>query len=75
MSDKPDSKRWSWISIGAIPIVLAVLYVLSVGPAYRIARANKSFRSYHAAYWPLMQMAAGSAEFRSVINAYLRLWE
>jgi hypothetical protein len=79
MTDKPDWKpgfKALWISVA-----LLVLYVASIGPAYRIFSRTESHdphlqamgKAIRFGYWPLNTLARSRAA-GTVLSSYINLW-
>ena len=72
MTDRPDGKRGFkalWIAV-----VLLMLYVASIGPAYRVfSRSNSPQpigRAIRFGYWPLHNLARSHAA-GTVLSSYI----
>jgi hypothetical protein len=63
MSDEPTARDWA--RIGRISLAAFVLYVLSVGPAYQLARAIRV---------PQLLIAYGPIDWIPGLQWYLTLW-
>jgi hypothetical protein len=56
-------------------IVLPLLYVLSMGPAWRAHKAGAiTLDAYFAAYYPLHWLCDMSPDFSGAIDWYIKLW-
>jgi hypothetical protein len=63
--------RQAWPrKLWAIPVVLLVLYPLSMGPIWRIA----SDETIDAVYAPLIWASEHCEPLHAAMNSYLRLW-
>jgi hypothetical protein len=76
MTEKPDKKRWGWKRRTAISVAIAVLYVLSRGPAARVIDwergplKNVFFGFYTPVFFPSLK----SETYKGVLFWYLTLW-
>ena len=74
MAGKRDGKRRGRRRIAWGAAVLFVVYVLSIGPAWRLAWASGSFPSLLTVYRPFLWAAEACHPFANVLFWYLRLW-
>jgi hypothetical protein len=68
MTDKPNRKGWSWLT--AAWIVVALMYVLSIGPAFRVTGVPILVSK---AYYPVFR-AASVPGLRQALAWYLNVW-
>jgi hypothetical protein len=73
MTDKPDGKRWRWGTVAWIVVLLMVLYVLSVGPAYRYCFDYHFDHAATIAYRPIFALGTFGLT-GDVLSWYLNLW-
>ncbi len=73
MSDKwKPQRRLIW---AVILIVIPAIYVLSIGPAFRIKRAGYiSFKAFISVYWPVTNLALKSKTSTALLVRYLGWW-
>jgi hypothetical protein len=76
MSDKPDGERWGWRwgTVAWIVSLVPVLYVLSIGPVFRIFYRDPAPRALYEVYRPVWQKLGSYPVIGPALSAYLNLW-
>jgi hypothetical protein len=78
MDDKPLKKRSRWpVVVMALALLLPLLYVASVGPAWACVLSTKNMQEVHArnkayeiAYWPIFWVCAHSRKASRLVGKY-----
>jgi hypothetical protein len=72
MADSKDDTLKVWLLIALV--VLPCIYLLSIGPAYRLHHRNAiSYETYRTVYWPIRQ-ACRVPLIDKLVSAYVNLW-
>src|SRR4051812_30348485 len=76
MSDEKDPKRGKgWLTWLAVALIVLALYVLSVGPTFRLSmRSQSARRTWRAVYAPLIWLLDQNNPVARVFGAYVDLW-
>jgi hypothetical protein len=72
---RPDSERrskWPAVVLGVFLLLLPVLYILSVGPAFWLM--DEQLQPYAVIYTPLFRAADSSRTFERLLFWYLSLF-
>ncbi len=80
VTDNPDRKRWGiprapgWVAV--LAILLPVLYVMTMGPAWKIGHALGAWSTVRVLYAPVLWLVDISDPFAGFIQWYLHdVWK
>ena len=73
---RPPSERRSWpaIVLASVLLLLAVLYVASIGPVARETNSDERYRLFQAIYWPVRRCVLALPSLAVPLNGYIKLW-
>jgi hypothetical protein len=72
MSDESKKRPWGWIGWALIAVI--VLYPLSSGPAFAIARRTGAERLWMTTYRPMVKLALRDGRIGPWEYDYLKYW-